>query len=66
MYILAVNEKDWEIYVRGNGVAIGDRIATGELPIQPRGPVAGLIKRTDLERLIAEGKLPPLVESNEG
>jgi hypothetical protein len=53
-----MSETDWEKYTRVNMVEIARLIANGDLRVEIEGSTLR-VHRTDLERLIAEGKLPP-------
>jgi hypothetical protein len=55
-----VNAKEWESYLRRNILVVAARIATGELQVDAldKEHILG-IDIAEVERLIAEGKLPP-------
>ena len=52
-------ETEWEKYTRDNVAEIARLIASGELPATVEGYTIRVL-RPDLERLLAEGKLPPM------
>jgi hypothetical protein len=61
-----MNVKEWEGYLRRNIVIVAARIASGELQIDAldKEHILG-IDVAEVDRLIAEGKLPPWdLESN--
>jgi hypothetical protein len=60
-----VSEKDWKRYVVENRVEIARYIASGDLPIVQDGETLR-IKESALERLIADGKLPPVEDVSKG
>jgi hypothetical protein len=62
---LIVNAKEWERYFRRNIFVVGALIAKGDdLPINAldKEHVLG-VRMADVERLIAEGKLPAVVSN---
>jgi hypothetical protein len=54
-----MSDTDWEQYTRDNLFAIARRIANGDLSVEVEGNTLR-VSRTDVERLIADGKLPPI------
>ena len=60
-----VSKKDWKRYVVENRVEIARYIASGDLPIVQDGETLR-IKESALERLIADGKLPPVEDVSKG